>query len=48
MSWPRGLILLFPQNVLLVAGSSSLGFVALANWACVCSVQGCSKTTQFN
>lgn len=38
--------MLFPRNVLSVAGHS-LGFVALGNWACVCFVQRCNKTTQF-
>lgn len=48
MFWRRGLMLLFPQNVLSVAGDS-LGFVALGNWACVCFVQRCNKTPpQFN
>lgn len=42
----RGLMLLFPQNVLFVAGCSLL-FVALANWACLCFVQRCNETTQF-
>ena len=36
-----------PIECPLVAGGS-LGFTALADWACVCSVQRCSETTQFN
>lgn len=46
-SWQKGLMLLFPQKVLSVEGGM-LGFVALAHWAPVCSVQRCSETTQFS
>lgn len=37
-SQQRGLMLLLPQNFFSVAGSVP-GFVALANWGCLCSIQ---------
>lgn len=37
-SQQRGLMLLLPQNFFSVAGGVQ-GFVAFANWGCLCSVQ---------